>query len=89
MRTNRGSKCGSLEEKSENLSSGVLLFRLLMINDTIRSGQDNMTELTGGEKICGPFVDLKIDQNLTERNQGHANSLVYLFIFVKYSLKHF
>ena len=51
---------GSLEEESEDLTTGVLLLGLLVIHDTVRSGQDNETELTGWEKVGGPFINLEI-----------------------------
>ena len=49
---------GSLEEESEDLTTGVLLLGLLVVHDTVRSGQDNETELTGWEKVGGPFINL-------------------------------
>lgn len=50
---------GSLEEESEDLTTGVLLLGLLVVHDTVRSGQDNETELTGWEKVGGPFINLE------------------------------
>ena len=52
---------GSLEEESEDLTTGVLLLGLLVIHDTVRSGQNNETELTGWEKVGGPFINLEWD----------------------------
>ena len=55
-----------LEEKSENLATSVLLLGLLVIDDTIGSGQDNVTELTGWKKVGSPFVNLNfISPNLS------------------------
>ena len=54
-----------LEEESENLATSVLLLGLLVIDDTIGSGQDNVTELTGWEKVGSPFVNLNISLHLT------------------------
>lgn len=36
----------------------MLLLGLLVVHDTVRSGQDNETELTGWEKVGGPFINL-------------------------------
>lgn len=52
---------GSLEEESEDLTTGVLLLGLLVVHDTVRSGQNNETELTGWEKVGGPFINLEWD----------------------------
>ena len=39
----------------------MLLLGLLVVHDTVRSGQDNETELTGWEKVGGPFINLERD----------------------------
>ena len=52
---------GSLEEESEDLTTGMFLLGLLMIHNTVRGCQNDETELTRWEKIGGPFIDLDID----------------------------
>ena len=37
----------------------MLLLGLLVIDDTIRGGKDDVTELSGWEKVVGPVIDLK------------------------------
>ena len=55
----------------------MLLLGLLMVNNSVRSGQDNVTELTGWEEIGGPFVDLKTYKNLIGRIQGLETLIVF------------
>ena len=37
----------------------MLLFGLLVIDDTIRSGENDVSELSGREEVVGPVIDLK------------------------------
>lgn len=46
-----------LEEKADDLTSGVLATSLLVVHDTVRSGQDKVTELTGRQKIGAKLLD--------------------------------
>ena len=50
---------GSLEKEAEDFTTSVLLLGLLVIDDTIRGGKDDVTELSGWEKVVGPVIDLK------------------------------
>jgi hypothetical protein len=47
-----------LEEESEDLSTSVLATSLLVVHDTIRSGQDKLTKLTGWKQVRGQLLDL-------------------------------
>lgn len=48
----------SLVEETEDLSSNVLAASLLVVHDTGRGGQDNVTELTGGEELDDPLLHI-------------------------------
>ena len=47
-----------LVEEAQNLSSDVLSPRLLVVHDTSRGGQDDVTELTGGKKLDDPLLEV-------------------------------
>lgn len=47
-----------LEEESEDLSTGVLATRLLVVHDTVRGSEDDVTELTRGQQVRGELIDL-------------------------------
>ncbi len=50
---------GSLEKEAEDFTTSVLLLGLLVIDNTIRSGENDVAELSGWEEIVGPVIDLK------------------------------
>ena len=53
-----------LIEETNDLSTNLLALGLLVVHNSHGGGQDDMTELTAGEKIVGPhlnFVDLDIE----------------------------
>jgi hypothetical protein len=51
-----------LVEETENLASNVLPAGLLVVHDTGRGGEDDETELTGGEQLDDPLLHvLKLD----------------------------
>jgi len=45
-----------LEEESEHFSSGVSLSALLVVDDTGRGGEDDVSELSRWEEIGLPFL---------------------------------
>lgn len=47
-----------LIEESENTSSSLSATSLLMVHDTERSGQHNVTELTRGQEVADPLFHL-------------------------------
>merc|ERR1739847_161144 len=47
-----------LKEKSEDLATSVSLTAIFVRDDTGRSGEDNMTELTRWEKVSLPFFHI-------------------------------
>lgn len=51
-----------LVEEAEDLAGNVLTTSLLVVHDTGRGGQDNVTERTGGQELLNPVL------NLTELN---------------------
>ena len=48
----------SLVEEAENLSSGVALTGLLVVHDAEGGGEDDEAELTGGQDVAGPLLEL-------------------------------
>jgi hypothetical protein len=52
----------SLVEHTKDLATSVLATSFLMVHDTSRGGQDNITELTGGKQVGGPLLQIgKLD----------------------------
>ena len=49
---------GRLVEETEELASNVLATSLLVVHDTGGGGQDEVTELTRGEKLGGPGLEV-------------------------------
>ena len=47
-----------LEEKSENFSSEMLSSSLFVVHDAAGGGHDDVAELTGGEEIVGPLLNV-------------------------------
>ena len=47
-----------LIEEADDLSTDVLMTSLLVVHDTLRSGQDDVSELTAGEQVAGPHLNL-------------------------------
>jgi hypothetical protein len=50
---------GSLEKEAEDFATSVLLLGLLVIDDAVGSGEDDVAELSGWEEVVGPVIDLK------------------------------
>jgi hypothetical protein len=48
----------SLVEETKDLTTGVLLTGFLVIHDTSRGGQDEVTELTSGQQVGSPLFEL-------------------------------
>jgi hypothetical protein len=46
----------NLVEETENLSSNVLPAGLLVVHDTSRGGEDDVTELTRGQQLDNPLL---------------------------------
>jgi hypothetical protein len=52
----------SLVEHTKDLATSVLAASFLMVHDTSRGGQDNITELTGRKQVGGPLLKIgKLD----------------------------
>lgn len=47
-----------LIEETNDLSTDVLATSLLVVHDTLGSGQDDVSELTAGEQVAGPHLNL-------------------------------
>jgi hypothetical protein len=47
-----------LVEETNNLSSNVLGTGLLVVHDTGRGGQDDIAELTGGQQLDNPLLEI-------------------------------
>merc|ERR1719419_1696985 len=47
-----------LEEETKNFSSKMLSSGFLVIHNASRSGQDDVTELSTWQQVCGPFFDI-------------------------------
>ena len=47
-----------LVEETNDLSTDVLATSLLVVHNTLRSGQDDVSELTAGEQVAGPHLNL-------------------------------
>jgi len=47
-----------LVEEADNLAGDVLPTGLLVVHDTGGGGEDDITELTGGEKLDNPLLEL-------------------------------
>ena len=58
----RGQQTRSSEEVSDDLATGVLPPRLLVVHDAIGSGQHEVTELPGGEDVLCDLVQLLNNQ---------------------------
>lgn len=56
--TNTRHRVQKLIEETDDLSSGVLALGLLVVHDSHRGGQDDVTELTAGEQVASPHLDL-------------------------------
>jgi hypothetical protein len=52
------SSWNSLVEVTQNLSSGVATTSLLVVHDTGRGGEDDVTELAGRQETGNPLLDL-------------------------------
>lgn len=50
--------CKCLVEESNDLASNVLATGLLVVHDTGGGGQDDVTELTGGEQLDNPLLEV-------------------------------
>ena len=48
----------SLVEEANDLAADVLAASLLVIHDTLRGGQHDVTELTAGKEVASPHLDL-------------------------------
>jgi hypothetical protein len=48
----------SLKEEAQNLSTDVLLSRLFVVHDTRGRCKDDVSELTGGEDVGSPLLQL-------------------------------
>jgi len=51
------SKKQDLEEETDDLATSVLAAGLLVVHDAVRGGEDNVTELTGRQKIGAQLLD--------------------------------
>jgi hypothetical protein len=47
-----------LVEETDDLSSNVLATGLLVVHDTSRGGEDDISELTRGEKLDNPLLEV-------------------------------
>jgi hypothetical protein len=54
-----------------NLATSVLLLGLLVIKDTERGGEDDIAELTRGQQVVGPLLDVT-DGNVKSRGDDGA-----------------
>ena len=48
----------SLVEEANDLASNVLPASLLVVHDTSRGGEDNVAELTGGQQLDDPLLEV-------------------------------
>lgn len=48
----------TLVEETDDLASDVLSSGLLVVHDTGRGGQDDVTELTGGQQLDNPLLEV-------------------------------
>ena len=51
-------KCHFLVEEPDDLSGNVLASGLLVVHDTGRGGEDDVTELTGWQKLDDPLLEI-------------------------------
>ena len=63
----------NLEEKSQNFATKMLSSSLFVIHDSSRCGHDNITKLSGGQKIVGPLFDF-FDTNV--KSGGNNSNFV-------------
>lgn len=47
-----------LVEETEDLSGNVLASSLLVVHDTSRGGEDDVSELTGWQKLDNPLLEI-------------------------------
>lgn len=47
-----------LVEETDDLSGNVLAAGLLVVHDASRGGQDDVTELTGGQELDNPLLEV-------------------------------
>ena len=47
-----------LVEKAEDLATGVLPLGLLVVHDAVRRGEDDVAELTRGQQVDHPLLQL-------------------------------
>ena len=50
--------CRLLVKVAENLSTGMLATSLLVVHDTVGSGQHHESELTGREQVVDPLLNI-------------------------------
>lgn len=62
-----------LVDESQNLAGNVLLSRLLVVHNARRGSQNNVTELTGGQQIVRPSLDVA---NLNVKSRRNDTTLV-------------
>lgn len=60
---------GQKEGNGSYLATSVLLLGLLMVQNTIRSGQNEVTELARGQQVVGPLLDL-VNSNVEARRDN-------------------
>lgn len=48
----------NLVEETDDLSGNVLAAGLLVVHDASRGGQDDVTELTGGQELDNPLLEV-------------------------------
>lgn len=67
----RTSSINDLVEETEDLTTGVLLLSLVVVHDTIRGGDDEVTELTGREEVLSPLLN-RVNGNIETRRDDTA-----------------
>lgn len=68
-----------LVEEPKDLSSDVFTTSLLVVHDTSRSGQNNVTERTSGKELLNPVLDLsKLNVESRRDNTTLVNTAVKL-----------
>lgn len=60
----------SLVEKADDLAGDVLPSRLLVVHDAGRGGQDDVAELTGGQQLDNPLLQVGQADVVARRDDG-------------------
>ena len=63
--------CIDLIDITKDLASGMLLTGFLVIHDSVRGGENQVTELTGRQEVVDPLFNLS-DSNVEARRDDSA-----------------